>query len=178
MVVTITPTPVQQVKYVMTKVGAWIERVALGGVVVGSAAVVLTMLLIVADVLGRKFFKSVPGALELSEGLMIVIIFMPAAYVALRKGHIFIDAVTMHLPRNVQIILDAFSAVFGLVLFGIIAWMSWGVAWQAFQIGEYRVGLVSIPIWPFRMVFSIGYWLLCIALIYYAIREAARVTHA
>ena len=51
------------------------------------------------DVMGRKFFSgSVPGALELTELLMVVVIFTSLPLVALAGEHVVFDSADRWLP--------------------------------------------------------------------------------
>lgn len=63
----------------------WLDRLL--ALCAGSALFGL-MCLTFADVMGRKFWRAVPGALELSEMLMVVVLFCALPLVSRRGEHV------------------------------------------------------------------------------------------
>ncbi len=151
-----------------------IERLATVMALAGGFVVVGLMVLITADALGRKLVKPVPGALEFSEAVMVAAVFLPLMYVQMQREHVFVSVVTQGLPVRVQALLDAVAAFMGVALFGLMTWLAFDKAWEAWTIGEYRVAVIPVPIWPFRWLIPLGTGLLCLQLVLTALQELGR----
>ncbi|UCH07815.1 MAG: hypothetical protein JSV55_02155, partial [Deltaproteobacteria bacterium] len=67
---------------VVTKVTRWLA-------ILGAVSLAVLMVVNFIDIIGTKFFlRSVPGALDISEELMVLLTLFPIAFVALERGHI------------------------------------------------------------------------------------------
>ena len=95
------------------------------------------MVLTFFDVLGRKFASnSIPGSLELTELLMVVVIFGGLPLVSERGEHVVFDSLDHYLPdwalRVQSILVNVICAV---VLLGL-GWLMWDSGNQFLQSGE------------------------------------------
>lgn len=142
--------------------------------ILGGFVVFILMALEVADALGRKTFGTVPGALEFSEALMVPAVFLPLMFVQAKREHVYVSVVTLGLPNRWQCFLDGLAALVGMLIFGFLTWLAFSKAVDATAIGEYRVALISVPIWPFRWVIVIGTGLMVLQLLMTAIEEFGR----
>ena len=43
-----------------------------------------------------------------------------------------------------------------LVLFGLVAWQGWELAWASISVGEYAAGLVPFPLYPSKLALALG----------------------
>ena len=142
----------------MDRVGSW-------SAIVGATAVLALMLLMTADAIGRKLVgRSLPGALEASESLMVIAVFLPLMYVQRKGGHIVVTVATRALPRRWQELMDAIATFVGFLLFAVIVWVVGGKAWGSFLSREIRIGTVVFPVWPFRGVMTAGLLLFAVQL--------------
>ena len=112
------------------------------------------MSLTFVDVMGRKFFSgSVPGALELTELLMVVVIFTCLPLVALAGEHVVFDSADRWLPswllRAQQGLMELFSAA---AMAGL-AWLMWVKAGQLSEYGDTTAQL-KLPLGVFVYVMS------------------------
>jgi TRAP-type C4-dicarboxylate transport system permease small subunit len=102
---------------------------------IAAVALFAIMTLTLVDVSGRKLFsQSVPGSLEVTELLLVAVIFAGLPLVSLRGEHVVFDSLDPLLPpwlrRVQQMVVDALCAA---ALAGI-AWLMWV---KAGQLGEY-----------------------------------------
>ncbi|TWO73238.1 TRAP transporter small permease [Caenimonas sedimenti] len=106
------------------------------GLLAGTALFAI-MALTFFDVLGRKFLSnSIPGSLELTELLMVVVIFGALPLVSERGEHVEFDSLDPFLPlwlRRLQAVLV--HVLCAAALFGL-AYVMWGSAGQFLQNGE------------------------------------------
>ena len=101
------------------------------------------------DVIGRKAASnSIPGSLELTELLMVVVIFAALPLVSRRGEHVEFDSLDPYLPawfRRLQtVFVHLLCAAF---LFGL-AWLMWQTGSNFVQTGETTAQL-KIPKAPF-----------------------------
>jgi TRAP-type C4-dicarboxylate transport system permease small subunit len=115
----------------------------------GALALFAIMMLTLVDVSGRKALsESVPGSLEMTELLMVVVIFAGMPLVSLAGEHVVFDSLDPWLPqwlRRVQgLLVDAICAT-GLLG---LAWLMWTMAAQMSGYGETTAQL-KLPKAPF-----------------------------
>lgn len=114
-----------------------------------SLALFAIMTLTFFDVMGRKFLSnSIPGSLELTELLMVVVIFAALPLVSIKREHVEFDSLDPHLPNVLRHVLNVVAQlVAGVVMLGV-AWMMWNSAGDFASAGEVSVQL-GIPKAPF-----------------------------
>jgi TRAP-type C4-dicarboxylate transport system permease small subunit len=115
------------------------------------------MLLITVDVTGRYVFSSpIPGTLELTEFLIVFVVFFSIAYVQLTKRHICVELVTQRLPRRAADGLAVVVLVIAAVFFALVCWQSWNSAVSSLEYLEASDGLVQIPVYPPKFAIPFG----------------------
>lgn len=118
-----------------------------------------------ADVILRYIFNSpLPEMIQLSEFMMVGVVYLAIAYVQQLKEHIKIEAVTQWLPQKIQECLDIFGFGIGLIICSIITWHSGRIAWEAWVTGDYTMGIVQFPLWPAKSILPFGMGLLSLRL--------------
>jgi TRAP-type C4-dicarboxylate transport system permease small subunit len=95
------------------------------------------MALTLVDVVSRKLLSgSIPGSLEVTELLMVVVIFAGLPLVSLHGEHVVFDSLDPILPRAVRrvqgLVIDMLCAG-GLA---VIGWVMWTKAGQMLEYGD------------------------------------------
>ncbi|MCC1482296.1 TRAP transporter small permease [Roseibaca sp. Y0-43] len=130
------------------------------------AAIAFAAALLFTSVLARTFLgTSIPDDVVLAENLMPLIVTLPLAYVAARRGHIEVEVFTNFLPFRTRTALTLCGNLIGLLLFGLIAWSAFNVALSDFQRGRFYEGVLQIPQWPAKAFFVAGLALLSARLV-------------
>ena len=127
--------------------------------IVGAVILFIMMLLTVADVVGRYFFKSpVQGALELTGLLLVCVASCALAYSQIKKGHIRVELITERLPEKARAILDVVAYFFCLFGSSMITWQT------LIRAREYLLATrgnltetLSIPLFPFLTLLGLGF---------------------
>jgi TRAP-type C4-dicarboxylate transport system permease small subunit len=125
----------------------------------GAAGWLLLFLvfLITLDVTGRYFLsRPITGTLEISEFLMVFVIFLSIASVQRKKGHIRVQLLTRNLPRFAATVLDVMAHILAIAFFLLIAWQAGVSAMSSLDFREASEGLLQIPIYPAKFAISIG----------------------
>jgi len=121
----------------------------------GSAMIAVMMLLTVADVIARGFFnQSVQGSYELSEFMLVIVVFFSMAGCQLFKGHITIDLVVSRFPQRAKDIIDSIMYVFFLMMLCIVTWQL--IDYAIRETGGTISGMLHIPVFPFIYMAALG----------------------
>lgn len=131
-----------------------VEAVALA---TSMAAIGLACLVIGGSVVGRSLFgRSLPDNVVIAENLMPLIVALPLAYVAARRGHIEVEVFTNWLPPRGLVVLNMLANLIGLAIFGLIAWSAWNILGRDFATGRFYEGVLRLPAWPAKAFFVFG----------------------
>jgi TRAP-type transport system small permease protein len=103
--------------------------------VLAATALFAIMALTLVDVSGRKVIStSVPGSLELTELLMVVVIFAGLPLVSLRGEHVVFDSLDPLIEKTIR---RAQGLVVDLIVAALLLGMAWLMWAKAGQMGEY-----------------------------------------
>ncbi|MBW2156094.1 MAG: TRAP transporter small permease [Deltaproteobacteria bacterium] len=115
---------------------------------IAGAAIVAMMLITCADVVLRHFRMPIPGTYELVCFLGAVAVAFAMAYTSLEKGHISVSFVVALFPQRIQGLIESITHLFGVFLFGLLAWQSAIYANDLRLSGEVSLTL-ELPFYPF-----------------------------
>lgn len=137
---------------------------------ISAAAIIILMLLVTANVIGRYFIRApITGTPEIACLLMIVIVFPALAWVALEGKHIKVDFIMNRFPSIVQAITDGIMLIISLGIYAIISWRSLLAAMESTDVSS----LLSIPQAPFYWIMAVGWALFSISIIALIIKNIA-----
>lgn len=110
-----------------------------------ALALFAIMALTFFDVGGRKLLSnSITGSLELTELLMVVVIFAALPLVSLRGEHVVFDSLDHYLPEAVRKVQRALmQLICGLVLLAL-GWLMWQTGGQYLETGETTAQLLIL----------------------------------
>lgn len=125
--------------------------------IAAALCVVGMMGLTVIDVANRSVTgRSVPGAQEISEQLIVALVFLGMAFAYYRKEHVAVTMCTRALPIRTR---GPVRLLGRCVLLGLVFWLIWATGHEALRSyaqGEFRFGLLQVPVWPARAAIPIG----------------------
>lgn len=143
---------------------------------VSMVAIGLTCAVIGATVIGRSLLgRSVPDNVVIAENLMPIIVALPLAFVAARRGHIEVEVFTNWLPPRGILALNILANAIGLAIFGLIAWGAWNILGRDLATGRFYEGLLRVPAWPAKAFFVFGLALFSLRLLLNLIEDAWRL---
>jgi TRAP-type C4-dicarboxylate transport system permease small subunit len=132
-------------------------------------------LVTVVDVAERYFYNHpLPGALELSELLMVFLVFGAFAMTELHNAHVDIDVVVTRLGPRGQALCESFAALLSAGLWGAITWRTALHALNVRSAGETTPNL-GLPVAPFVWVAAAGSALFTLALVGRVLRVLPRL---
>jgi len=141
---------------------------------IGVVVLFLLMLIIVGNVALRFLGYPLPGALELSELCLAVVIFSSLAYTQIMGEHVRIGLVYDRLPSKIRFSLALLSLVLGLTFCVFLMWQSGMEGFNAYVAKEFSFGLIKFPTWIPKLVIPVGGFLLGVELLFEIIDKIAR----
>jgi len=134
----------------------WFGRAAAAGVLVSCASVTLLMAIGAADIAGTYLGSPIPGAIEVMESLMVLVIFLALPEVEMSRKHIAVDLIVRRLPGGLRKATSILGDVLSLAFFGAMAWKGWQLFHDSWSVREYAAGLLPFPIYPFKALFAVS----------------------
>ena len=126
------------------------------GLLAGTALFAI-MALTFFDVLGRKFLDhSIPGSLEMTELMMVVVIFGALPLVSERGEHVVFDSLDPYLPAFLKKIQRALVHLLCAVALLALGWLMWKTGGDFLETGETTAQLKIL-----KAPFIYGMGLLC-----------------
>ena len=127
----------------------WLKNIERVFCYVAAGLVFVMIFPTTVDVVLRYVFNApLPEMFQLTEFMMVGVVYLGIAYVQQLKDHIKIEIATQWMPRKGQDILDLFGNLVGLFIFGLITWQTGRQAWEAWDTQDYTMGIVQFPLWP------------------------------
>jgi TRAP-type transport system small permease protein len=120
-----------------------------------ALALFAIMALTLVDVAGRKLLSaSVPGSLELTELLMVVVIFAALPMVSLHGEHVVFDSLDRWVPAALRRVQQALVDLLCTALLWGLAWLMWTKAGQLAEYGD-TTAQIKLPLAPFVYLMSL-----------------------
>jgi TRAP-type C4-dicarboxylate transport system permease small subunit len=131
------------------------------------------MALTLVDVAGRKLLAaSVPGSLELTELLMVVVIFAGLPLVALAGEHVVFDSLDRWLPPGLRRAQQTVVELLCAAALAGLAWLMWVKAGQMVEYGD-RTAQLGVPLGAFVYLMSVLIAITAVAHVLVALRPVA-----
>lgn len=127
---------------------AFVERIAKWLTILAACCIAIMMSIIFTDIVATKFFNvSIPGALDISEELMVFLTLFPLAYLAIQKGHISITLMERRLSSEARFLIEIIKYMIATVITGIITWRVFVGFHKSYAVMQLKSGL-DMPTWP------------------------------
>jgi TRAP-type transport system small permease protein len=122
----------------------------------GVALALFSMMAITfCDVIGRKFVgSSIPGVVEVTELLMLAVIFIGLPLCSLKSEHVIFDLLDKFLPKFLNLYQHLIAQVGSFMLLSGAAWLVWNRAQRTLDQGDITAQLL-IPMGPFYFAAAI-----------------------
>jgi len=130
-----------------------------------SVALFCMMFLTIADVFLRKVFSwSILGTVEVTEFLLLILVFFALAQTEVLNGHVKVDLVMGRFSERIQAIVDMITQVICFLLFGLFTSSALVYSEKMREAAEVSQDL-WIPKYPFVYVVVAGCAILSLALL-------------
>lgn len=95
---------------------------------IGSTALILIVVVILVDVVGRAFGNPLYGGQDITTMAAVILVFAPMALCDRMGGHISVDLFERYFPDGMNRAIDISVAAIGAVIFATLAWATWASA--------------------------------------------------
>ena len=148
-----------------TLLESWVNPVSRFMSHIASAVLFLMMVLTILDVFLRKVFSNpITGTVEVSEFMLVIVIFFALAVTEILNGHVKVDLVMRLFSKRVQAWVDCMTQMVCFVLVSVITWSAVIYAEKMRLVGQVSQDL-WIPVYPFIYVVAAGCAVLALALL-------------
>lgn len=125
--------------------------------------IAVAWLAITLNVLLRYFMDSpLPWAIELSEYMMVGLLFLGTAWVLKEEGHVKMDIVINRLNPRTRALLNVITSCVSAIACVVIVWYGALVTMEYFQAGYHYYTELSPPKYPIYLVVTMGSFFLFI----------------
>jgi len=132
---------------------------------IGMVFLALMALVTTVDVFLRNAFdRPIAGIWELTEFMMIVVVYLGVAYTQHTKTHVSVDLLVSKFPPRAQAVVDSFTCLLSLSIFCLISWRAFvhvQYLWSMHKASE----VLEVPVAPFVLLLAIGCVMLCFMLL-------------
>ena len=147
---------------IATQVTKWL-------VVIAALAIGVMAIINFTDVVLAKFFKhSVPGELDITEEVMVLVALFPIAFLALERGHIHISLLRNIMKPGIRFSVEIFQYVLAALISGFITVRVFARFQTTLATMTLKEG-IDMPIWPANLATAIAFafltivWILLLA---------------
>ena len=129
---------------------------------VSAFCLVLSMLVVSADAIGRKLGITVPGAVSVTELFIAGMVFGGIVFAQTNNIHLYVGLLDAALPPIGRFLTDLLGLLIGFISTAFIAWFGLLSALDSWDVGEISESTIDVPVWPSRLILAIGSALLCL----------------
>ena len=128
----------------------------------GMGIFMLMVMLTFADVFLRYLFgSSIPGTTELTELLMVIVVFSSVAVTQWQKSHVTMDILTSRLKEPSRALLEVVTGFWSVVIVLFCAWTTFRYGMKTSSVTL----VLRIPLEPFICFAGFGFCMLAVALL-------------
>ncbi len=95
---------------------------------IGSTALILIVVVVLIDVIGRAFGSPLYGGQDITTMATVILVFAPMALCDRLGGHISVDLFERYFPDGLNRAINICVALTGAVIFAALAWATWDSA--------------------------------------------------
>lgn len=144
---------------------SWVYPISKVANHIASVILFFMMFLTIADVFLRKVFsRSILGTVELTEFMMVVLVFFALAHTEVSNGHVRVDLIMSRFGERAQTLVDMITQFVCFLLFGLVTWSALVHSARMKASGEVSQDL-WLPIYPFVYIVAVGCALLTLTLL-------------
>ncbi|MCM3766182.1 TRAP transporter small permease [Neobacillus niacini] len=147
------------------------ERISFCCSVLSTVIIIVMMFAVVLDVIMRWLKTPIYGVFELQGVLVGMTIYLGLSKAQKDKQHIAVNILGQYLPNPIVHFISMLVYAASLVFFGWITYLYGGKAYESYVNGEVIAGITKIPIFPLKLVMTLGLGLLTIQLFFDLVKE-------
>ena len=133
------------------------ERLSKLAVFVSAYLIFVLLFAVIIDVAMRYLFnRPISWGIEIMEYMLVYIVFLGFAYTLLVDKHVNVDLVLNRLPNRVQVWLNLFGSLIGLLFIIVLAWKTGYETYNAYVLNWRADSLLTPPLALIYIVMPVG----------------------
>lgn len=159
----------------MSKFIGAVRRITDIGMAGGAGFLVAMMALTVANVIYRFFGGVIQGTYELTGLMMAMSAGFALAYVTLKQRNVVVQILSSRFSKRVQAILQIFNSIMGIVIWGLIAWVTTNYLFKRGFVGEGYTETLGVPYFPAKCIWVIALTICTLVFVVELIKASSQV---
>ena len=140
----------------------------------GAVALAVMAAITFVDVVGRELIdRPLPAKRELTEILMVGLVYMGMGLTTWLRGHIRVDIVFLLMPQRMRALFDSATYLIATIFIALMGWQLFERMLTKFEKGDITE-LWEIPWWPVALVATICTMVMALALLAQWVDAVAR----
>ncbi len=132
---------------------------------IAMGVLLLMMLLTVTDVFLRAALnKPIIGTTEITEQMMVAVVFLGLGWCAIQGRHIKVDLFVSHYPKPTQKIIDITIQTIGLIFVAFLCWRTFKTTLMVKTLGI-TCSYIGVPKYPFYAIATVGWFILALSIV-------------
>lgn len=141
---------------------------------IATGIIAFMMLITVIDVVGRRVFNHpLIGAYEMSQFMMVIIVFFTIAHSEFMRSHITVDVLVIRFREKARDVTMSIMYIIFLVSFSFVTWQLAELGLKAWE-NNLTSALLGIPTFPIIFVTALSSALLCVFILIHVLQYIAR----
>ena len=154
---------------------SWVKPISRFMSHVASVVLFLMMVLTILDVVLRKLLsKSILGTVEVTEFMLVFVIFLTLALTQIMNGHVKVDLVMSRFGERAQGIVDMITQLICFILTVVITWSTL-IYSEKMRLSHEVSQDLWLPVFPVIYVVALGFALLALTLLIKFIAASIKV---
>jgi TRAP-type C4-dicarboxylate transport system permease small subunit len=142
--------------------------------VAGAIALMAMMIIIVANILGRLFFRTpILGTVEVAGFTGAILVAIAVGFAERDHRNVIVEILVSRFPPRVKALVDSFTLILGLGGLVVLFWAMFNYALKTAIGHEYTFTLGVNPA-PFQFIWSFGVLILCVYVLHHIIQYFKR----
>lgn len=147
------------------------DRVSTLCSILSTILIVIMMFSVIIDVIMRWLKTPIYGVYEMQGLLVGMTIYLGLAKAQDRKQHIGAGLLSQYISKRVRSFIAIPIFTFTMMFFGWLTYIYWKRAMDAFVHHEVIAGITQIPVFPLKLVMTVGLGLLTVQLLLDIVKE-------
>ena len=144
-------------KNITVRISYWLGYIQAKSFSLAGVLIWVATILVTANVVGRYFLnRPISWVLEITQYILVWFTFLSIAWILRIDRHIKVEVLTIHLSRRVQMILELFSDVIGLLVTGVLTSFGAIVVIEFYKKHMRETTPLQPPSWPLFLVIFLG----------------------
>ena len=133
--------------------------------IIGGLLVFCIMILLSAEIIGRKMGCPIPGTIEIAGFALAGIVFLGLSKCEEVHEHVRVEFLLVRYPPALRRWAEIFINLLGIFVYGIMTWQTTVEAISSWATLEVVPGLIPLPVYPAKTIVSIGCAMISVQLI-------------